>query len=114
MQFIKFRSDWSDRLPSLPWHGDVRQADHESESFRVFEKAADTGVNFIDTADVYPGGADLAEVGRAEEITDRWLKDKRGRFILGTKAGGAWGPHLGIRARLASTSSMRLRHPCDA
>ena len=63
----------------------------ESESFRVFEKAADASLNFIDTADVYPGGADLPEVGQAEEITGRWLKGKRGRFILRTKAGGRMG-----------------------
>ena len=48
-------------------------------------------MNFIDTADVYPGGADLPEVGRAEEITGLWLKGKRNRFILGTKAGGPMG-----------------------
>ena len=63
----------------------------EAESIRVFDKAADAGVNFIDTADVYPGGADLPEVGRAEEITGLWLKGKRNRFILGTKAGGPMG-----------------------
>ena len=63
----------------------------EAESFRVFDKAADAGVNFIDTADVYLGGADLPEVGRAEEITGLWLKGKRNRFILGTKAGGPMG-----------------------
>src|SRR6266436_3804638 len=63
----------------------------EAESFRIFDKAADAGVNFVDTADVYPGGADLPEVGRAEEITGVWLKGKRNRFILGTKAGGPIG-----------------------
>jgi 1-deoxyxylulose-5-phosphate synthase len=63
----------------------------EAESFRVFDKAADAGVNFIDTADMYPGGADLTEVGRSEEITGRWLQGKRGRFILGTKAGAPMG-----------------------
>jgi aryl-alcohol dehydrogenase-like predicted oxidoreductase len=63
----------------------------EAESFRVFDKATDAGVNFIDTADVYPGGADLPEVGRSEEITGFWLKGKRSRFSLGTKAGGRMG-----------------------
>ena len=32
------------------------------------------------------------EVGNSEEITARRLKDKRGKFILGTKAGGPMGP----------------------
>ena len=29
----------------------------EAEAFRIFDAAADAGVNFIDTADVYPAGA---------------------------------------------------------
>jgi aryl-alcohol dehydrogenase-like predicted oxidoreductase len=64
----------------------------EQESFRIFDKAADAGVNFIDTADIYPGGADVTEVGSAEVITGRWLKGKRDRFILASKAGGPMGP----------------------
>jgi aryl-alcohol dehydrogenase-like predicted oxidoreductase len=64
----------------------------EQEAFRIFDKAADAGVNFIDTADIYPGGADPVELGSAEVITGRWLQDRRGRFILTSKAGGAMGP----------------------
>jgi aryl-alcohol dehydrogenase-like predicted oxidoreductase len=64
----------------------------EQESFRIFDKAADAGVNFIDTADIYPGGANSTEVGSAEVITGRWLKGKRDRFILASKAGGPMGP----------------------
>ena len=90
-----------------------KQAD-EAESFRIFDAAADAGVNFIDTADVYPGGADLPEVGRSEEITGRWLKGKRGRFILGTKAGGPMGPSPWDRGRPASTSSTRSTPRCGA
>src|SRR5260221_7525451 len=64
----------------------------EAEAFRILDAAADAGVNFIDTANVYPAGALPHEVGSSEEITGRWLKDKRGKFILGTKAGGPMGP----------------------
>jgi aryl-alcohol dehydrogenase-like predicted oxidoreductase len=64
----------------------------EAEAFRVFDAAAEAGVNFIDTADIYPGGAGPGEAGRSEQITGRYLKGKRGRFILATKAGGAMGP----------------------
>ena len=67
------------------------QAD-QAESFRILDAAADAGVNFIDTADMYPGGALPHEVGSSEEITGRWLKDKRSRFILGTKGGAPMGP----------------------
>src|SRR2546425_2067713 len=64
----------------------------EAAAFRILDAAADAGVNFIDTADVYPAGALPHEVGSSEEITGRWFKDKRGKFILGTKAGGPMGP----------------------
>ena len=64
----------------------------EDASRRILDTAADAGVNFIDTANVYPlgGGEDIA--GRTEEIVGRWLKGKRDRFILATKAVGKMGP----------------------
>ena len=69
MQFTKFgRTGLSVSRLCLGTGTFGKQTD-EAESIRVFDKAADAGVNFIDTADVYPGGADLPEVGRAEEIT---------------------------------------------
>jgi aryl-alcohol dehydrogenase-like predicted oxidoreductase len=55
----------------------------------VLDRAADAGVNFIDTADIYPPGA---EAGGAEIIVGRWLSQKRGEFILATKGGGKMGP----------------------
>ena len=65
----------------------------EDVSRGILDKATDAGVNFIDTADVYPlgGGEDIA--GRTEEIIGRWLKGKRDRFILATKAVGKVGPN---------------------
>src|ERR1700692_684436 len=65
-----------------------RQAD-EKEAHRMLEEAAEAGINFIDTADVYPPGA---EAGGAEIITGRWLNNKRAAFILATKGGGKMGP----------------------
>ena len=61
----------------------------ESEAHRMLNKAAEAGVNFIDTADIYPPGA---EVGSSEIITGRWLSSKRGQFVLATKGGGRMGP----------------------
>jgi aryl-alcohol dehydrogenase-like predicted oxidoreductase len=61
----------------------------EAESHRILDKAAEGGVNVIDTADMYPPGA---TAGSAETIVGRWLKDKRGQFILATKGGGQMGP----------------------
>ncbi|SFT91632.1 aldo/keto reductase [Paraburkholderia aspalathi] len=64
----------------------------EDVSQRILDTAADAGVNFIDTADVYPLGAGESNAGRTEEIVGRWLKGKRDRFILATKAVGKMGP----------------------
>jgi len=61
-------------------------------SHRILDTAADAGVNFIDTANVYPLGGGESIAGRTEEIVGRWLKGKRDRFILATKAVGKMGP----------------------
>jgi len=68
------------------------QSDEET-SRAVLNAAEQAGVNFIDTADVYPLGGSLETVGRTEEIVGRWLVGKRERFILATKAVGVVGPN---------------------
>lgn len=64
----------------------------ENTAFAILDKVADAGINFIDTADGYPMGADTTLVGRAEEIVGRWLKNKRQQFIVATKGGLPMGP----------------------
>jgi len=69
----------------------------EAVSHRILDRAAEGGINFLDTADVYPLGGDTATAGRTEEIVGRWLRAKgasrRGDFIVATKACGKMGPH---------------------
>ena len=43
------------------------QCDRET-SFAVLDAAAEGGIEFLDTADVYPVGGTLEDVGRTEEI----------------------------------------------
>lgn len=57
----------------------------EQASFEIMDEAAAGGVNFIDTADVYPVPVSLETVGRSEEIVGRWLSGKREQFVLATK-----------------------------
>ncbi|WP_028220530.1 aldo/keto reductase [Paraburkholderia oxyphila] len=64
----------------------------EDVSRLILDKAADAGTNFIDTADVYPLGGGETHAGRTEEIVGRWLKGRRERFIVATKAVGKVGP----------------------
>lgn len=50
----------------------------EAESRRIIDHALDSGVNFIDTANVYTEG-------RSEEIIGRALKGRRDNVVLATK-----------------------------
>ena len=50
----------------------------EPTAARIIASAADAGVNFIDTADVYTGG-------RSEEIVGRAVADRRDWWVLATK-----------------------------
>ncbi|WP_437625968.1 aldo/keto reductase [Sorangium sp. So ce1151] len=68
------------------------QTDEET-SRAILDRAAAAGVNFLDTADVYPLGGGLPTAGRTEEIVGRWLKGKRDRFIVATKCVGRVGPN---------------------
>ena len=67
------------------------QTDEET-SIKILDTAAEAGINFLDTADVYPLGGGLPTAGRTEEIIGRWLKGKREHFIIATKAVGKVGP----------------------
>jgi aryl-alcohol dehydrogenase-like predicted oxidoreductase len=64
----------------------------EGVSRDILDRCAEAGVNFIDTADVYPLGGKEDVAGRTEEIVGRWLKGRRDRFIVATKAVGKMGP----------------------
>ena len=57
----------------------------EQTSFEIMDQAAESGVNFIDTADVYPVPVSLETAGRTEEIIGKWLAGKRDDFVLATK-----------------------------
>ncbi len=64
----------------------------EPISVAILDRAANAGVTFIDTANVYPIGGSLETVGRTEEIVGRWLRGRRERFIVATKCFGRMGP----------------------
>jgi aryl-alcohol dehydrogenase (NADP+) len=63
----------------------------EDGSRAILDHAAEKGVTFLDTADVYPLGGDLSTVGRTEEIVGRWLEGKRDQFVVATKCFGPMG-----------------------
>jgi 1-deoxyxylulose-5-phosphate synthase len=64
----------------------------EAQSHAIMDAASTGGIDFFDTADVYPLGGGRATAGRTEEIVGAWLKGKRHDFILATKCVGQMGP----------------------
>ena len=64
----------------------------EPVSVAILDRAAEGGIDFIDTSDAYPLGGDLATRGVTEEILGRWLRGKRDRFIVATKCFVPTGP----------------------
>jgi aryl-alcohol dehydrogenase-like predicted oxidoreductase len=64
------------------------QAD-EKTAFRIMDMAFDAGVDFYDTAEMYPVPPDASYIGDTEEIVGRWLKTRdRDAIILATKVAG--------------------------
>jgi aryl-alcohol dehydrogenase-like predicted oxidoreductase len=54
------------------------------ESIRIIHRALDTGINFVDTADIYSAGG-------SEEIVGKALKSRRDDVVLATKFFGSTG-----------------------
>ena len=62
----------------------------EKTAFAIMDKAHDAGVNFFDTAELYPVPPSAEKAGETERIVGRWLKTRpRESLILATKVAGA-------------------------
>jgi aryl-alcohol dehydrogenase-like predicted oxidoreductase len=62
----------------------------KKEAFAVLDMAYEAGINFFDTAEVYPVPPQKELVGVTEEIVGEWLRTKdRDSVILATKVVGA-------------------------
>lgn len=66
------------------------QCDNKEEAFKIMDKAYDAGVNFFDTAEIYPVPPSGELGGLTEEIVGEWLQGKpRDKMIIATKVAGA-------------------------
>ncbi|MFI5144866.1 MAG: aldo/keto reductase [Ignavibacteria bacterium] len=77
----------------------------EKESIAVIHKAIESGINFLDTADMYG-------VGHNEELVGRAIKNMRDKVVLATKFGnvrGKDGSFLGVNGK-----PEYVRQACDA
>lgn len=88
----------------------------EAESHAQIDRAGAAGVNFMDTAEMYPVNPVRAEtVGVTEEIIGRWIAGggRRADWVIATKIGGAGGnarggePITGAAIRRALEGSLR-------
>ena len=59
---------------------------NRDEAMKILEAAYDTGITFVDTADVYNSG-------KSEETIGEYLREHPGRFFVTTKCGRRLKPH---------------------
>ncbi|MGC2333366.1 MAG: aldo/keto reductase [Candidatus Acidiferrales bacterium] len=74
----------------------------EATSFAILDRAAEKGITFLDSSDVYPLGGGLERAGRTEEIIGNWIRGKRHDWVIATKCFGQTGPqpfHAGNNRR---------------
>jgi aryl-alcohol dehydrogenase-like predicted oxidoreductase len=84
------------------------QAD-EKAAFRILDMAYDAGIDFYDTAEMYPVPPDAKYVGATEEIVGRWMKTKeRDALIIATKVAGP--SHVWITAPFRGGKTGLDRH----
>ncbi|HEX8958351.1 MAG TPA: aldo/keto reductase [Solirubrobacterales bacterium] len=79
----------------------------EDVSRAIMDRAFEGGIDFFDTADVYPLGGGANTVGRTEEIVGNWLAGKRHDVIVATKCVGRTG-------RKPWDQGMSRKHVLDA
>lgn len=94
------------------------QQNTEAEAHAQLDYALDRGINFIDTAEMYPVPGRAETCHRTEEFIGSWLKRQpRDKVILATKAAGPartleWirgGPHALDRANIREAIEGSLR-----
>jgi aryl-alcohol dehydrogenase (NADP+) len=79
----------------------------EAQSVAILDRAAEAGITFLDTADVYPLGGAGQEVGRTEEYLGRWLRGRREDYIVATKC-------VGVMSRRRWDRGASRKHVLDA
>ena len=62
----------------------------EKEAFEQLDFSVDSGINFIDTAELYPVPAEAKTSGRTSEIIGKWLTQKKNTYklVIATKIAG--------------------------
>ncbi len=87
------------------------QCDRDT-SFAILDRALEGGLDFLDSADVYPLGGTAQTVGRTEELLGEWMsaRGNRDRIVLATKCRGP----MGRGANDVGLSRQHILSACDA
>ena len=86
----------------------------QADAFAQLDRAVAAGINFIDTAEMYPVPAEKATQGETERMIGEWLKARGGRddLVLATKIAG---PGLGsMPHRTGDFNPKELNEAVDA
>ena len=73
-------------LGTMPWG----EQNNQNEAFEQMNYAWDSGINFFDTAEIYPSPCFEKTYGSTEKIIGNWFKEKKNRdqVILASKISG--------------------------
>jgi aryl-alcohol dehydrogenase-like predicted oxidoreductase len=82
----------------------------ERAAFAVLDRAWELGIDFLDTADVYPVPVTQETVGRTEEILGRWLSSRSAPAVVATKCAN----RTGAVAHQAGGSRKHVIEACEA
>lgn len=91
------------------------QQNSEAEAHAQLDRAIAAGINFIDTAEMYPVPSQLATLGATETIIGTWLKKQaRDKVIIASKVAG---PNRGLewlRGGPVQLDRKQIIAACDA
>ncbi len=89
----------------------------EAASFRLLDHALQRGLNFIDTAEMYPVPPSASRYGDTERIIGNWLSRRpgvRSRIVLATKAAGPVRGYEWLRNGSADVTADDIVASCEA
>lgn len=86
------------------------------QSFQLLDHAFHSGINFFDSAEMYPVPQKAETQGRSEEYLGRWIRERkinRAKVVLATKVSGPSGQMTWIRGGPQSVDAINIKDAID-
>ncbi|PON78470.1 Niemann-Pick C type protein [Trema orientale] len=87
-----------------------------AESYGLLDQAFNAGINFFDSAEMYPVPQRVQTQGRSEEYLGRWIRNRkisRDHIVLATKVAGPSGQMTWIRGGPKCLDARNIREAID-